>query len=179
MGVHHLAFASRDTRATHEFYTEAMGFRLAKVEVGATPSGWAKHFFYEIREGGAMIAFWELHDDSIPAGHPTAISKGLGLPAWVNHVAFAAETRADLDGHRERWLAHGHDVMEIDHGWCTSIYALDPNEILVEFCLTTRALDAADRAEAARLLFEPTPPVAAAGKAPVVHRAAEARSPAA
>jgi hypothetical protein len=59
-----------------------------------------------------------------------------------------AESRADLDGHRERWLAHGRDVMEIDHGWCTSIYALDPNEILVEFCVTTRALDAADREEA-------------------------------
>jgi catechol 2,3-dioxygenase-like lactoylglutathione lyase family enzyme len=179
MGVHHLAFASRDTRATHEFYTGAMGFRLAKVEVGATPSGWAKHFFYEIREGGAMIAFWELHDETIPADHPTAISTGLGLPSWVNHVAFVADSTADLAGHRERWLAHGNDVMEIDHGWCTSIYALDPNGILVEFCLTTRALDAADRAEAAELLFAPTPPIAAPGKTHRIYRAADVRSPAA
>jgi catechol 2,3-dioxygenase-like lactoylglutathione lyase family enzyme len=178
MGFHHLALASRDTRATHEFYTRAMGFRLTKVEVGATPSGgWAKHFFYEVREeGGPMIAFWELHDETLPG--KTAISEDLGLPAWVNHVAFAASSEADLDGHRDRWLAHGHDVMEIDHGWCTSIYALDPNGVLVEFCLTTRKLGAADREEAERLLFEPTPPIPSSGKAPRVHRAAEVRSPA-
>lgn len=177
MGFHHLALASRDTRATHRFYTEAMGFRLQKVEVAPTPAGgWAKHFFYEIRDGGAMIAFWELHDESFPAPIPTAISESLGLPAWVNHVAFAADSRADLDARRERWLAHGHDVMEIDHGWCTSIYAQDPNGILVEFCLTTRVLDAADRAEAERLLFDPAPPRSAATKTPRVFRAAEART---
>ena len=35
--------------------------------------------------------FWDLHDDAeIPAEFDTAISTGLGLPAWVNHVAFDA-----------------------------------------------------------------------------------------
>lgn len=177
MGFHHLALASRDTQATHRFYTEAMGFDLLKVEVAPTPAGgWAKHFFYEIRPGGPMIAFWELHDATLPAEIPTAISEALGLPAWVNHVAFAAESRADLDARRERWLAHGHDVMEIDHGWCTSIYATDPNGILVEFCLTTRHLDATDRAEAQRLLFDPKPPLAGSGKGPRIHRAAAVRT---
>ncbi len=180
MGYHHLAFASRDTRATHDFYSRAVGFRLAKVEVIRTPDGgWARHFFYELSPGGPMLAFWELHDESIPADHPTAISEALGLPAWVNHVAFAAESREDLDAHRDRLLRFGNDVLEIDHGWCVSIYALDPNGILVEFCLTTRALGAADAEEAERLLLEPNPPVPEATKAPKVYRAAEASTPAA
>ena len=27
--------------------------------------------------------------------------------------------------------------MEIDHGWCHSLYYLDPNGIMVEFCRDT------------------------------------------
>ena len=28
-------------------------------------------------------------------------------------------------------------MIRIDHGWCISIYTLDPNGIMVEFCVTT------------------------------------------
>ena len=34
MPVHHLAIVTTDLEASHRFYTEAMGFTLAKVEVG-------------------------------------------------------------------------------------------------------------------------------------------------
>jgi catechol 2,3-dioxygenase-like lactoylglutathione lyase family enzyme len=157
MGFHHTAFATRDLAATHRFYSEAMGFTLAKVVVAQTPEGgWAKHVFYEISPD-AFIAFWELHDDSIPNRWSPAISTGQGLPAWVNHLAFRAADVDDLAARRQRWLDHGHIVMEIDHGWCRSIYAADPNGILVEFCTTTRALTEADRAEARRLLADPHP----------------------
>src|SRR5215468_11723354 len=44
MGFHHVAIATRDLAATHRFYTEAMGFELAKVVAGKSPEGgWAKH----------------------------------------------------------------------------------------------------------------------------------------
>ena len=63
---HHTAFATRDPATTHAFYTEAMGFELVKVEVAPTPKGgWAKHFFYDTG-GGELMAFWDLHDDTIP-----------------------------------------------------------------------------------------------------------------
>jgi len=43
--------------------------------------------------------------------------------------------------------------MEINHGWCTSIYTLDPNGILVEFCVTTdEAAFRQSEEEALRLL---------------------------
>lgn len=156
MGFHHIAFATNDIRATHRFYTEAMGFTVVKVVAAPTPSGkgWAKHVFYDTGNG-EMIAFWDLHDPTIPEGS-CAISTGLGFPDWVNHFAFSA-TLDQLDAYRDRWLDHGYDVVWVDHGFCISIYATDPNGILVEFCADTRALDEQDRDHAERnvLLDDP------------------------
>ena len=158
MAFHHVAFASRDTDATHRFYTEAMGFNLEKVVVGASPEGgWAKHFFYDTGDG-ALIAFWELHGaDNAPLPVRSAISKDLDLPSWVNHLAFDAPNLEDLAAKRDRWLSQGYDVGEIDHEFCVSIYTDDPNGILVEFCCTTRAFDDDDRAQAQQRLGETLP----------------------
>jgi catechol 2,3-dioxygenase-like lactoylglutathione lyase family enzyme len=157
MAFNHVALATRDLDATHAFYTEVMGFTLQKVVVAPTEGGgWAKHLFYDTGND-ELIAFWDLHDDSIGDSFPTAISTGLGLPTWVNHVAFNSRTLDDLEARKQVWREHGITVAEIDHGWCTSIYATDPNGILVEFCCLTRAFTDDDRAEAARLLADPSP----------------------
>ena len=158
MGIHHLAFASRDTVATHEFYTELMGFKLAKVVVGPTPEGgWARHFFFSTGEPTAqMIAFWELHIPNIEAPK-TSISTDLGLPDWVNHLAFTAHDRSELDAARVRWTNAGHEVVELDHGFCRSIYTHDPNGILVEWCMDQRVLDETDAARAQELLWAERP----------------------
>ena len=174
MGVHHMAFATRDAEATHRFYTDAMGFELMKVEVGKTDGGWAKHLFYGTGSPrDQLIAFWDLHDPTLPAGWTGAISSGQGLPIWVNHLAFTADDLDDLARRRERWLTHGHDVMEIDHDWCVSIYTQDPNGILVEFCTLVRDFSAADRARALELLREPNPPVGEGAKGRRFWKAAE------
>jgi len=157
MAFHHVAIATNNLDATHRFYTEVMGFELVKVVVTPTPEGgWARHVFYDTGDG--MIAFWDLHDDEIPA-FDASISRGLGLPTWTNHLAFDAPTLTDLDAMKRRWLDHEETVAEIDHGWCTSIYTTDPNGVMVEFCTTTKAFTAADRAEAAALLTADTPPL--------------------
>jgi catechol 2,3-dioxygenase-like lactoylglutathione lyase family enzyme len=135
-------------RSTHEFYTHAMGFELVRAEKAQTgPEAWAKHFFYDTGNG-EMMAFWEIHDSEVDPEFPTAISTGLGLPVWTNHIAFGAADETELTAARERLLAAGHPVREIDHHWCTSIYAMDPNGILVEFCTTTRSFDEDDRSRA-------------------------------
>ncbi|HZJ26517.1 MAG TPA: VOC family protein [Acidimicrobiia bacterium] len=102
MAFHHVAFATRDLAATHAFYTEAMGFELVKVEAIATPgAGWARHAFYDTGDG--MLAVWDLHDDAeVPDAFDPAISTGLGLPAYVNHLAFRADDRDGLDAARDR-----------------------------------------------------------------------------
>lgn len=173
MPFHHVALATRDLKATHEFYTGPMGFTLAKAVVAETPAkGWAKHLFYDTGNG-ELMAFWDLHDDSIEPGWSGAISEGMGLPRWVNHVAFGARDADDLAARRQRWLDHGVDVLEVDHGWCRSIYAMDPNGIMVEFCTTTRELGRNDREEAEALLADPSPAPEAAPET-IVHRARRA-----
>lgn len=182
MGYHHLAFASRDMQATHHFYAEVLGFELVKAVAAPTdrPGGWAKHLFYAIGEhdgtenAGALIAFWELHDERM-AGKNTAISTGLGFEAWVNHVAFAADGLDDIARRRSQWLDAGVDVMQIDHGFCTSIYTMDPNGILVEFCTDTAPYSQADKDRALHILGSDDPELEAP-PTPVFHSATEHRA---
>ena len=157
MAFHHVAIATKDTKANHEFYENAMGFELVKIVALPNPeSGWSKHFFYDTGDG-ELIAFWELHDPSIDPDFSPAIATGLGLPVWTNHIAFAATDVDDLGARRNRWLEHGHDVMEADHHWCRSVYTQDPNGILVEFSVNTREFDEADREDARARLWDPNP----------------------
>ncbi len=175
MGYHHLAFASRDMLATHHFYGEVLGFDLVKAQAAPTdqPGSWAKHLFYDTGDGveGGLIAFWELHDERMTEPK-TAISTDLGLEAWVNHVAFAASDLEDIARRRDQWLSAGIDVIEIDHGFCTSIYTMDPNGILVEFCTDTAPYTPADADHALAVLHDADPELESP-PAPVFHSAAE------
>ncbi len=155
MGYHHLALAVRDIRAIHAFYEGVMEMELVKVEVAETPGGgWAKHFFYRMEDDSKFIAFWELHGTQGADKLETNISRAAGVPDFINHIAFDVKDREDLDRRRRQWTQSGRDVMEIDHGWCRSIYTKDPNDNLVEFCLTTGAFTAQDRAFALKALAE-------------------------
>jgi catechol 2,3-dioxygenase-like lactoylglutathione lyase family enzyme len=160
MGFHHLAVATRDLDAIHRFYTEALGFTLVKTVVAPTPTekpgGWARHVFYDTGNG-ELMAFWDLHDPLLPSDFEPSLSAAMGLPSWVNHIAFAADSLDDLASKREHLLDCGYDVAEIDHGWCTSIYTNDPNGTLVEFCVTTKAFTSADHDQAAAALVDPSP----------------------
>jgi catechol 2,3-dioxygenase-like lactoylglutathione lyase family enzyme len=158
MAFHHVAIVTKDLEASHRFYSEASGFDLVTVDViPFLETGWARHVFYDTGNG-ELLALWDLHDDTLPDFDP-AISTGLGLPNFVNHIAFTASDLDDLDARKDRWLAHGHDVVLIDHGWCTSIYANDPSGNMMEFCTTTRPLDANDRRRAVERLASAVPEV--------------------
>jgi catechol 2,3-dioxygenase-like lactoylglutathione lyase family enzyme len=171
MAFHHVAVATRDLDATHRFYTDVMGFTLVKVVAAPTPggTGFAKHLFYDTGDG-ELMAFWDLHDPAIGDAYGTDLNDSLGLPVWVNHLAFDAPTRDHLDAVRRRWVDHGITVLEVDHEWCVSIYTRDPNGIMVEFCHTTRDFDVSDHAEAAALLGDPAPPLGTEGSV-TLHRA--------
>jgi len=158
MGFHHVALGSRDTAATHRFYTQAMGFELVKTVAGKTPGGgWSKHFFYDTG-GHGLIAFWEIHDDAeVRPDWSSDIARGCGLPPWANHLAFEAHSDAEFDAALRRWLDDGHDVVEIDHGFCRSLYTSDPNGITVEWCITVQVFSDADKKKAAEDLADPNP----------------------
>ena len=149
MGYHHLALACRDIQAIHDFYEGVMGFELVKVEIGPMPEGgWGKHFFYRMEDDSKFIAFWELHDVPGAENFETNISKAAGLPDQINHISFDVKDAQELERRKQQWLDAGKEVMEIDHNWCQSIYTKDPNDTLVEFCLTTGGFSRLDREHA-------------------------------
>lgn len=159
MSFDHVAITTKDLAATHRFYTEVIGFTLAKVDVLGTPGGgWMRHAFYDTG-GGSLFAVLDFHDDSIGA-YRTDLSTGLGLPNWANHIAFSAPDLDGLEAHRLRLLDHGHGCAVMDHHASISLYADDPNGILVEFCTRVRPLfTEEDRRRANELIHAEAPAV--------------------
>ena len=155
--VHHIAYTTRDAEATYEFYAKKLDMPLLHAENHRQGDGYFRHFFFDIGRGEA-IAFFELRDVGEERDFKTEISTGLGLPTWANHIAFRLDTLEQLEAKIERLHDNGiTDIMQIDHGWCTSIYMLDPNGIMVEFCVTTDAGEFAQSEEEALRLLRQSP----------------------
>jgi catechol 2,3-dioxygenase-like lactoylglutathione lyase family enzyme len=137
--VHHIAYTTRDAEATYDFYAKKLGLPLVHAENTRAEGGYFRHFFFGIGSGEA-IAFFELNGVGEDDDFKTEISTGLGLPPWANHIAFRLDTIEELNDQVKFMHDNGvGDILEINHGWCTSIYTKDPNGITVEFCVTTDA----------------------------------------
>ena len=149
--IRHVAFACRDLLETHHFYADLLGLKLVNTEIQRYGESRVTHVFYDTGDG-SCLAFFHLQGVGEPDPLRTAISTDLGLPIWVNHVALRADhervamvrSRLEADGIRTE--------MELDHGWCDSIYFPDPNGILVELCCDKPGGMPVDEAEAQRLL---------------------------
>ena len=154
-GFHHIAYACRDAEATRKFYEEIMGFPLIHCEgaVFEDPNrgqGYMRHLFFDCG-GGESIAFFDVHNVGETGDWKADVSTGNGLPVWVNHAAFWADEEQQR-ATKERMAAAGvKPLMEIDHGWCHSVYILDPNGIMVELCRDTPGVPV-DREHALRQL---------------------------
>jgi catechol 2,3-dioxygenase-like lactoylglutathione lyase family enzyme len=159
--IHHLAITPKNFAASHRFYTEVMGFRLVKIvkrqAMGGWQAGWTKHVFYDTGKGSYFV-LWDLHlTDLKDSDWKPAISTGLGLPWWINHIAFEVDGMEELEERKQRWLAAGHKVSEVVHEFITSIYTKDPDGNMVEFTCNTHELTESDRLEAERLLLDDSP----------------------
>ena len=136
-GLHHVAYACRDIDATHHFYEDLMGFPLVHTELEEFPEGgYFRHVFYDLGNG-SCLAFFDVHgvgerdgwserdlrgQRAAGVGQPHRLRRRRGTPG--------RGPLANDDGrHRP--------VMELDHGWCHSLYYLDPNGIMVELCRDT------------------------------------------
>ena len=159
--IHHLAIATKNIVEAHHFYTEVMGFELVKaVKRKAPGGGWTKHIFYDMGDG-ALFALWDLRGlegaNLAPDSWRSGFSTGMGLPNWVNHIAFEAAGPEDFERRRQRWLDHGYHVSVVDHDFIRSAYTLDPDGTMVEWAYKTMPLTAADKAEAAAILADDSP----------------------
>ena len=123
--IHHVAYRCNDARETVNFYRDALGmdYQLAFTENEVPSTGEPDPYMHVFLDAGMgnVLAFFEL-PNSPPMG------KDPNTPAWVQHIAFEVDNRADLLAAKERLETAGLDVLgPVDHGIFESIYFFDPN----------------------------------------------------
>ena len=130
--LHHNAYVCANQERTRHFYEDIIGLPLVAtwIEEGESPDFPGKkisfvHTFFGIGDGGAL-AFFEFADPEVAARY-----KALKQPFYV-HLALAASA-ATQDEIQRRLEAEGIRVRVRDHGYCKSIYATDPDGLVVEF----------------------------------------------
>jgi len=140
-GLHHIAFASRDSEATYDFYHNKLGMPLVRTENHLVGEGYFRHFFFDIG-AGQLIGFFEVHNVGESEDYATDFSKSVGLPPWVNHVAFKVDDEEAYEAMKVRLKENGVVTLgEVDHDWCKSIYLSDPNGLTLEYCFTRPNVD--------------------------------------
>jgi catechol 2,3-dioxygenase-like lactoylglutathione lyase family enzyme len=147
--LHHIAFRCRDRQETVDFYTKVIGRKYAAAVL--PPEGRkaygepceSLHIFFEFGDG-TYLAFFDVASSPSEQCDPNT-------PWWVKHLAFEVPSMEPLEEGRRRLLTAGYNVLgPKDHGFCQSIYFLDPNEHRVEMaCCTEKAGELDDMARAA------------------------------
>ena len=143
--LHHTAYVVKDLEATRHFYEDILGFPLVATwceqeELFGKERTYC-HCFFGIGDGGALAFFQFANaDDQQEFGPELA-----GSP--FRHVALNVdeETQAELEKRIKDAGLEATYVLE--HGYCRSVYVVDPDGMIVEF---TRDAEHADQINAIR-----------------------------
>ena len=144
--LHHTAYVSKDLEATRHFYEDILGFPLVATwceqeELFGKERTYC-HCFFGLADGSAL-AFFQFASDSDQQefGPELAASP-------FRHVALNVdgETQAELERRIKEAGLEATYVLE--HGYCRSVYVVDPDGMIVEF---TRDAEHADQINAIRL----------------------------
>jgi catechol 2,3-dioxygenase-like lactoylglutathione lyase family enzyme len=132
----HMAFITRDTAATADFYTRIMGMELVNAVLDdAIPSTGEPipyfHSFFRLADG-STIAFFEAPELPPLAPPPHAAYD------TFQHLALQVASTDEVDRWHE-WLGeHGVEVLgPVDHKIIYSIYFHDPNGLRLEITTPT------------------------------------------
>lgn len=128
--LHHHAFRCRDAVETREFY-ENLGIPLVAVceepvdPLTQEPKPYL-HLYFELGDG-SYLAFFEYPAHFKPDDFGE-------VDQFAHHIALEVEGGDEtIDNYKDKLTKAGIDVLEIDHGYCRSIYFYDPNGLRVEF----------------------------------------------
>ena len=133
--LHHSAYVSRDLEATRKFYEDVIGLPLMATWCESDMLFGAErtycHVFFGLADGGALAFFqFEKPEDAELFGPQMP-------PTPFHHLALKVD-RATQDAIVKRLKAAGYDEPKsfvLEHGYCKSVYATDPNGMIVEFTL--------------------------------------------
>lgn len=136
-GLHHIAFGTKCTRATFDFYHHKLGMPLVHTELHRIKKGYFRHFFFDMGMG-QHLGFFEIHDVGEKPDYRTEPSVGLGMPLWVNHMSFRMSDEAAYTALLARCKEQKLQIAgEVDHDFCQSFYVVDPNMFMIEFTYDT------------------------------------------
>lgn len=138
--LHHVAYRCRDAQTTVDFYTKVVGLPYVaglKSQENHVPS-WpyqpegepaqkvvaapadSIHIFFELGDG-SYLAFFDVASSEQESDEKKT-------PWWVNHIAFETSSMEQLHAAKVRLEEHGVQVLgPKNHGFCQSIYFLDPD----------------------------------------------------
>lgn len=168
-GLSHVAMVVADMQRTVDFYQGVLGFPLVKTT--ELPGGGGQHFFFDMGDGHASLAFFWFPEgrsvepgitvpknnvgDLTNAGQPDSYTTAIGS---LNHLAFNVDPdkilayKKKLEDlgiwvspvmyHYENELGFGNEPDETL--WLSSVYFRDPDGIQLEFGAWSRSFTAED-----------------------------------
>jgi catechol 2,3-dioxygenase-like lactoylglutathione lyase family enzyme len=133
--LHHTAYVTRDLEATRKFYEEVIGLPLVATWCEKDLLFGAErtycHLFFGLGDGGAL-AFFQF------ANREDQEQFGPKMPFTpFHHIALYVDQKTQ-QGIEKRLKAAGYKEPQsfvLEHGYCRSVYATDPNGMIVEFTL--------------------------------------------
>ncbi len=131
--LHHTAYVTRDQEATRAFYEDIIGLPLVATWSETDELFGAErtycHTFFGLGDGSALAFFQFADEEDDKLFNPEL------APSPFRHIALkvSAEAQDAIAKRLEeaQWKPEGTFVLE--HGYCRSLYAEDPNGMLVEF----------------------------------------------
>ena len=146
--LHHTAYVTKDLEATRHFYEDILGLPLiatwCEKDLLFGKERTYCHCFFGIGDGGAL-AFFQFADPEDQAQF------GPEMPASpFIHLALNVEPDTQADIERRIKAAGLEATYTLEHGYCRSVYVVDPNGMTVEFTLDDPAAAAGDAARKAK-----------------------------
>jgi catechol 2,3-dioxygenase-like lactoylglutathione lyase family enzyme len=127
IGFNHVATLTPDLDRLVRFYVDAFGGEVT-FEMAATDDH-PRMAFIDLGGGAALNAF-EVAEESIVGERRT-----LGGRGPIDHFGLAVDSRATLEGLRERMVAAGAEIGEIQRlGGEWSLFFRDPDGMELEVC---------------------------------------------
>ncbi|HEY6644347.1 VOC family protein [Povalibacter sp.] len=131
--LHHTAYVSKNLEATRQFYEDVIGLPLMATWCESDELFGAErtycHLFFGLGDGGALAFFqFARPEDQALFGPPVP-------PSPFRHIALKVDE--EVQGQIEERLRKSGftepQMYVLEHGYCRSLYAVDPDGMIVEF----------------------------------------------
>jgi glyoxylase I family protein len=137
--LHHTAYVTKDQEATRHFYEDVLGFPLVATWSETDELFGAErvycHTFFGLADGSALAFFQFANEEDQQLFDPEL------APSPFRHIALKVDADGQAELQRRLDAAGWEGTFVLEHGYCRSLYAEDPNGMLVEFTVDTDGVE--------------------------------------